>query len=205
MPGSLNASPRSAASSSASAREPRCSAQPYGYSTRYRAPSPRPTSAVDARSTCSPPNVGHDTGRQLERLGCRRIAPPPPRRSPTRFRARRALRPGSRPGTRRSRRQPDRHLHARAPDRPPRGVEARFDGPAGGDVDRLRRARPAKLQDVRDRGSRSSPSRDPPVVNWLVTTAPNDALSPTARKRGNVGFSVTGLLIRISLSAESEA
>src|SRR6185369_762815 len=28
-----------------------------GYSTRYRAPSPRPTSAVDAKSTCKPPNV----------------------------------------------------------------------------------------------------------------------------------------------------
>src|SRR5262245_49112593 len=34
MPGSLNASPRSAESSSASERDPRCSAQPYGYSTR---------------------------------------------------------------------------------------------------------------------------------------------------------------------------
>jgi hypothetical protein len=42
----------------------------------------------------------------------------------------------------------------------------------------------------------------PAVFNWLVTTAPNEALSPTARNRGNVAFKVTGLLIRISLSAD---
>ncbi len=42
----------------------------------------------------------------------------------------------------------------------------------------------------------------PAAVSWLVTTAPNDALSPTARKRGNVGFSVSGLLMRISLSPD---
>ena len=58
MPGSENASPRSAASSNASAREPRCSAQPYGYSTRYRAPSARPTIAVDEMSTRRPPTPG---------------------------------------------------------------------------------------------------------------------------------------------------
>ena len=42
----------------------------------------------------------------------------------------------------------------------------------------------------------------PFVLSWLVTTAPKDALSPRARKRGNVGFMVSGLLTRISLSAE---
>src|SRR5262245_16192776 len=42
----------------------------------------------------------------------------------------------------------------------------------------------------------------PLLFNWLVTTAPNAALSPRARKRGNVGFIVSGLLTRISLSAE---
>ena len=42
----------------------------------------------------------------------------------------------------------------------------------------------------------------PAAGSWLVTTAPNDALSPTARKRGNVGFSVSGLLMRTSLSPD---
>jgi hypothetical protein len=42
----------------------------------------------------------------------------------------------------------------------------------------------------------------PPVFSWFVMTAPNDALSPTARNRGNVGLSVIGLLMRISLSAD---
>ena len=40
----------------------------------------------------------------------------------------------------------------------------------------------------------------PPVLSWFVTTAPKYDLSPTARKRGNAGLSVTGLLIRISVS-----
>ena len=43
---------------------------------------------------------------------------------------------------------------------------------------------------------------EPFVFSWLVTTAPNDALSPRARKRGNAGFIVSGLLTRISLSAD---
>jgi hypothetical protein len=41
----------------------------------------------------------------------------------------------------------------------------------------------------------------PFAFSWLVTTAPNDARSPRARKRGNAGFIVSGLLTRISLSA----
>ena len=94
-PGSEKASPRSAASSSAMAREPFCSAHPYGYSTRYRAPSPRPTSAVDATSTCSPPKPGHDAGRNGQRLGRGRRRSRPLRRTPRRSRATPALRPGS--------------------------------------------------------------------------------------------------------------
>src|SRR5512146_1524684 len=58
MPGSGNVPPRSAASSSANAREPRCSAHPYGYSSRYLAPSASPTIAVDDSSTWRPPKPG---------------------------------------------------------------------------------------------------------------------------------------------------
>ena len=35
----------------------------------------------------------------------------------------------------------------------------------------------------------------------LCTTAPKRAVSPAARKRGNAGFSSTGLLVRISRSS----
>ena len=40
------------------ARDARCSAHPYGYSTTYRAPCWRPTSAVDDTSTRRPPTPG---------------------------------------------------------------------------------------------------------------------------------------------------
>ena len=102
IPGSVKASPRSAASSSASARDAFCSAQPYGYSTRYRAPSPSPTSAVEAISRCNPPNPGTHAGRDASAFLYARIASRP-RRMPPRFRARAGLRPGRRPRTRRSR------------------------------------------------------------------------------------------------------
>jgi hypothetical protein len=42
----------------------------------------------------------------------------------------------------------------------------------------------------------------PPWGSWLATIDPNSARSPTARKRGNAGFNVTGLLMRISLSPD---
>ena len=42
----------------------------------------------------------------------------------------------------------------------------------------------------------------PAVFNWLVTTAPKYALSPSARKRGNVALSVSGLLMRTSASLD---
>ena len=43
---------------------------------------------------------------------------------------------------------------------------------------------------------------DPGSLSWLVTTEPKYALSPRAMNRGNAALSTTGLLMRISLSAD---
>jgi hypothetical protein len=190
MPGSLNASPRSAASISASART-RCSAQPYGYSTRYRAPSPsRPSPSTRARRAAA--EARHDVRRHLERLG--------PRAASLRRLAVRATVSGdtstrtgmtssnasfSRPiFTRhrtRARRPRLRHASKRTSTEPPASstvvcpLIVEHDGSR---LDRHRRLAAAASAGCDD--------------------APKYALSPTARKRGNDGVSISGLLMRIS-------
>src|SRR4051812_7866132 len=198
MPGSVNASPRSAASSSANARDPRCSAHPYGYSTRYFAPSPKPTSAVDAISTRRPPNPGTTPSGTFSRS----IAAAS-RTSPTAgtvsgedntstgiTSSNASVSPASDTVTR---------TRARPTVRPAASNLTSTDPPAG--TSTICGAVSAKSMTA---GSRlvTVTVAAPAVFNWLITTAPNAALSPTARNRGNVGFSVTGLLMRISVSAD---
>ncbi len=42
----------------------------------------------------------------------------------------------------------------------------------------------------------------PPVLSWLRTAEPKNAVSPRARKRGNAGVIMSGLLMRISFCAQ---
>ena len=148
---------------------------------------------MDARSTCSPPNVGTTPAGSFRRSDGRRIRV-------ARFADRRhrfgrdehfdrddVLEGVGFAG------QLDRHPHARAADRPAR---PRRSGPRP-----IRRAARRSSAAPRSANCRTAGSRlsivtvaGPAVFNWLVTTAPNDALSPTARKRGNVAFSVTRLV-----------
>ena len=143
MPGSLNASPRSAASSSASARDPRCSAQPYGILDEIA----RAFAETDERR-----------GRELDVQSAEASAPRPAgsvRRSAAvgfavvrladrrdRLRRHQHLDRDRRPGTRRSRRRASPSCgRARGQCARPGGIEPHFDRSAGRHVHRLRRGR----------------------------------------------------------------
>ena len=137
MPGSENASPRSAASSSASAREPRCSAQPYGIldevARAFAQPDHRRRRQLDVQAA----EAGHDARGNGQRFRCAGVAV-------GRFAVRRD-------GFRRHEEldrddvlervglvaKLDRHLHARAADALRRRVEPRLDRAAGGHLQRL--------------------------------------------------------------------
>ena len=123
-PGSENASPRSAASSSASARDPSL----FGAAVRILDEIARAFAETDHRRRrqldVEAAEAGYDAGRngQLSRRRSRRR--PWSHRRRRRFPARRAPRRESRPRRRRvSLADLDRHLHARAADRPACRVE----------------------------------------------------------------------------------
>ena len=58
------------------------------------------------------------------------------------------------------------------------------------------------FEKIREQARRSSDRIEtmavPAAGNWLPTTAPKNASSPTARKRGKAEVSVMGLLVRTS-------
>ena len=179
MSGSANASPRSAASSSASARD----AALFGAAVRILDEIARAFAEADHRRRrqleAQPAEAGDDAGRQ-------RRASRAPRRScrrrPRPFPARPAPRPGSRPRTRRSRCRSRAVIWMRAlPIALRDGVEPHL---------RPRRRRPIAAGclrlagDLEHAGSRLRmvTIAVPFVFSWLVTTAPNDAVSPTRQE-----------------------